>query len=48
MAGNREPERRPEAIAVAVGSFADPAFAAPSQAVYNERRHVWVPSFEYR
>ena len=42
-----EPERRPEAIAVAVGSFADPTFPAPSQSVYNERRHVWVPSFEH-
>jgi hypothetical protein len=39
-----EPERRPDAIAVAVGSFADPAFPAPSQSVYNERRHAWVPS----
>jgi len=39
-----EPERRPEEIAVAVGSFADPTFPAPSQSVYNERRHSWVPS----
>ena len=39
-----EPARRPELIAVAVGSFADPAFPAPSQSVYNERRHLWVPA----
>jgi hypothetical protein len=38
-----EPERRPDSIAVAVGSFADPTFPAPSQAVYKERRHAWVP-----
>ena len=33
-----EPERRPDAIAIAVGSFADPTFPAPSQSVYNELR----------
>jgi hypothetical protein len=38
-----EPERRPDVIAVAVGSFADPNFPAPSQSVFNERRHAWVP-----
>ena len=38
-----EPKRRADAIAVAVGSFADPLFPAPSQSVYNERRHAWVP-----
>jgi hypothetical protein len=38
-----EPERRPDVIAVAVGSFADRNFPAPSQSVYNERRHAWVP-----
>jgi hypothetical protein len=30
-----EPERRPETIAVAVGSFADPTFPPPSQSVYG-------------
>jgi hypothetical protein len=30
-----EPERSPDAIAVAVGSFADPTFPEPSQSVYN-------------
>ena len=39
-----EPERKPEAIAVAVGSFADPSFPAPTQSVWNERRHPWVPA----
>ncbi len=39
-----EPERKPEAIAVAIGSFADPSFPAPTQSVWNERRHPWVTS----
>ena len=39
-----EPERKPDAIGVAVGAFADPAFPAPTQAVYDKRRHAWVPS----
>jgi hypothetical protein len=39
-----EAERLPDAIAIAVGSFADPAFPAPSQSVYDQRRHPWVPS----
>jgi hypothetical protein len=39
-----EPERLPDAIAIAVGSFADPTFPAPSQSVYEQRRHPWVPS----
>jgi len=39
-----EPERKPEAIAVATGSFADPSFPAPTQSVWNERRHPWVTS----
>ncbi|MFP6743322.1 MAG: GFA family protein [Alphaproteobacteria bacterium] len=39
-----EPERKPQAIAVAVGSFADPSFPAPTQSVWNERRHSWVTS----
>jgi hypothetical protein len=37
-----EPDRKPEAVAVAVGSFADPTFPAPTQSVWNERRHPWV------
>src|SRR5262249_59705371 len=38
-----EPERKPDAIAVAVGAFADPAFPAPTQSVHSERKHGWVP-----
>ena len=32
----------PEAIAVPVGAFADPAFPAPQVSVYEERRHPWA------
>src|SRR5277367_2578717 len=39
-----KPARKPEMVAVAVGAFADPAFPAPSQAVYAEHRHRWVPN----
>jgi hypothetical protein len=41
-----EPERKPDAVAVAVGCFGDPKFPAPSQSVYNDRRHAWVPPLE--
>ncbi len=37
-----EPQRMPDLIAVAVGAFADPSFPAPTQAVWDERRHPWV------
>jgi len=37
-----EPQRKPDYIAVGVGSFADPDFPAPDQAVYREHRHGWV------
>ena len=37
-------DRKPEMVAVAVGAFADPAFPAPSQAVYAEHRHGWLPN----
>jgi hypothetical protein len=37
-----KPARKPEMVAVAVGAFADPAFPAPSQAVYAQHRHRWV------
>ncbi len=33
---------KPELTAVAVGSFADPDFPAPTQTVYGERSHPWV------
>jgi hypothetical protein len=39
-----KPDRKPEMVAVAVGAFADPTFPAPSQAVYSEHRHSWVPN----
>jgi hypothetical protein len=35
-------ERYPELISVAVGSFADPAFAAPAYAVWERSRHDWL------
>jgi hypothetical protein len=37
-----EPERRPDAVAVAVGAFADPGFPRPAQSVWEHRRHPWV------
>lgn len=37
-----EPQRKAGMIAVAIGSFADPSFPAPTQAVYIEHRHPWV------
>lgn len=37
-----EPEIRLEAIAVAVGAFANPSFPPPTQAVWQERAHPWV------
>jgi hypothetical protein len=37
-----EPSRMPDAIAVAVGCFADPDFLPPSQAVYDQHSHPWM------
>ena len=37
-----EAEVRPDAIAIPVGAFADPAFPAPRVSVYESRRHPWV------
>lgn len=37
-----EPRRKPDFVAVGVGSFADPKFPAPTQSVYREYRHAWV------
>jgi hypothetical protein len=37
-----EPHRKPGIVAVALGSFADPTFPAPTQAVNAEDRHSWV------
>lgn len=36
-------ERLPDRVAVAAGTFADPDFPAPTQAVYREHRHAWLP-----
>lgn len=35
-------ERRPGMISIAVGAFADPAFAEPTVSVYTERQHRWL------
>jgi hypothetical protein len=35
-------EGRDRSVSVAVGAFADPAFAAPTVSVYDCRRHPWV------
>jgi len=37
-----EPHRKPAAIGVAVGAFADPSFPAPTQSVYREQQHPWM------
>jgi hypothetical protein len=37
-----EPQRKPDHIAVGIGSFADPEFPAPTQAVYSEHRQRWI------
>lgn len=37
-----EARRLPDAIAVAVGAFADPGFPPPAQAVHGQHRHPWV------
>jgi hypothetical protein len=36
----------PDAIAVAVGAFADPEFPAPKISVYEARRHAWAQTPE--
>jgi hypothetical protein len=35
-------EKVPDAIAIAVGAFADPTFPSPKISVYEARRHPWV------
>jgi len=37
-----ESELLPDAWGIAVGSFADPTFAAPSGSVWEEKKHAWV------
>lgn len=36
--------RFPDRVAVALGAFADPMFPGPSQSVYREHRHDWLPA----
>jgi hypothetical protein len=40
-----KPERLPDLTAVAAGSFADPTFPKPANAVNLETRHPWVGDF---
>jgi hypothetical protein len=35
-------ERVPDAVAIPVGAFADPAFPGPAFSIYEERMHGWV------
>ena len=35
-------DQRPGLVAVAVGAFADPAFAPPQHSVWERRRHGWA------
>src|SRR4051812_36062476 len=35
-------DNRPEAIGIAVGAFADPAFPIPVRSVWEQSRHTWV------
>ena len=38
-----EIERRPGAVSIPVGAFADPGFPAPAVEVFEERRCPWLP-----
>ena len=37
-----EPARKPDMIAVAVGTFADPLFPMPQQSVWDDKRYTWI------
>jgi hypothetical protein len=37
-----EPQGMTEFLVVAVGAFADPAFALPSDSIYEEQKHPWI------
>lgn len=37
-----EPARLPQIIGVALGGFADPGLAMPTQSVFTQERHHWV------
>jgi len=47
-----EPARMPQLVGVAVGTFGDPGFPPPQQAVWTKDRHPWLglpeslPSFQ--
>jgi hypothetical protein len=41
-----EIDKLPGFVAVAVGAFADPAFPVPKVAVYEARRHPWLPDLD--
>ncbi len=41
-----EAKARPKSFGIAVGAFADPDFPAPSQSVWDERRHHWLPELD--
>ncbi len=43
-----EPSRKPDMVAVGVGSFGDPGFPEPSQEVYTEWRHGWIEPLKRR
>lgn len=38
-----ERDSAPDVLTVAVGAFADPAFAAPVRTVWTEHMHGWLP-----
>jgi hypothetical protein len=37
-------EQRPDLIAVAIGTFADPSFEMPRYSVWEKRQHTWINS----
>jgi len=37
-----KPERMPQLIGVAVGSFAEPSFPQPEQSVWTKNKHPWL------
>jgi hypothetical protein len=37
-----EPRRMPNIVGVALGAFADPEFAQPTQAVWTRDKHHWL------
>ena len=35
-------DAQPQVVAIAVGAFADPTFAAPHYSVYEDRQYAWL------